>query len=174
MGATFAQGGSDDGDDTSVSFECHVTEVAQVGKERRQATRVKAADADRYVLGLTCVNDVTARDLQNKGAGYTRAKGFDTFAPLGPCITQGLDYARAEGLRVEGIVNGMVRQNSSTKELIFTIPTVVEFISHIMTLLPGDVIATGTPSGIGPLNAGDVVTIRVEGVGELTNPVSST
>ena len=137
----------------------------------RRATRVKAADAHRYILGLTCINDVTARDLQNKGAGYTRAKGFDTFAPIGPCIAQGLDYARADGLRVEGVVNGVVRQNSSTRELIFTIPTVVEFISSIMTLLPGDVIATGTPSGIGPLNAGDTVTIRVEGVGELTNSV---
>ena len=137
----------------------------------RRATRVKAADAHRYILGLTCINDVTARDLQNKGAGYTRAKGFDTFAPIGPCIAQGLDYARADGLRVEGVVNGAVRQNSSTRELIFTIPTVVEFISSIMTLLPGDVIATGTPSGIGPLNAGDTVTIRVEGVGELTNSV---
>ncbi len=139
----------------------------------RRATRVKAADAHHYILGLTCINDVTARDLQNKGAGYTRAKGFDTFAPIGPGVVQGLDYTRAEGLRVEGIVNGSVRQNSSTKELIFTIPTVVEFISNIMTLLPGDVIATGTPSGIGPLNDGDTVTIRVEGVGELTNTVSS-
>jgi 2-keto-4-pentenoate hydratase/2-oxohepta-3-ene-1,7-dioic acid hydratase in catechol pathway len=137
----------------------------------RRATRVSEADAGRYVLGLTCINDVTARELQNKGAGYTRAKGFDTFAPLGPCIALGIDYGRREGLRVEGIVNGTVRQNSSTKELIFTIPTVIAFISAIMTLLPGDVIATGTPSGIGPLNAGDTVTIRVEGVGELTNTV---
>ena len=137
----------------------------------RRATRVSEADAGRYVLGLTCMNDVTARELQNKGAGYTRAKGFDTFAPLGPCIALGVDYGRREGLRVEGIVNGTVRQNSSTKELIFTIPTVIAFISAIMTLLPGDIIATGTPSGIGPLNAGDTVTIRVEGVGELTNTV---
>ena len=137
----------------------------------RRATRVSEADASRYVLGLTCINDVTARELQNKGAGYTRAKGFDTFAPLGPCIALGVDYGRREGLRVEGIVNGTVRQNSSTKELIFTIPTVIAFISAIMTLLPGDIIATGTPSGIGPLNAGDTVTIRVEGVGELTNTV---
>ena len=137
----------------------------------RRATRVSEADAGRYVLGLTCMNDVTARELQNTGAGYTRAKGFDTFAPLGPCIALGVDYGRREGLRVEGIVNGTVRQNSSTKELIFTIPTVIAFISAIMTLLPGDIIATGTPSGIGPLNAGDTVTIRVEGVGELTNTV---
>lgn len=139
----------------------------------RRATRVAASDAHQYVLGITCINDVTARELQNKNVGYTRAKGFDTFAPLGPCITQGLDYARAEGLRVEGIVNGTVRQSSSTRELIFTIPKVIEFISAIMTLLPGDVIATGTPSGIGPLNAGDTVTIRVEGVGELTNLVGA-
>jgi 2-keto-4-pentenoate hydratase/2-oxohepta-3-ene-1,7-dioic acid hydratase in catechol pathway len=139
----------------------------------RQATRVREEDAHRHILGLTCINDVTARELQNKGAGYTRAKGFDTFAPIGPCIAVGLDYTRAEGLRVEGLVNGTVRQNSSTKELIFTIPAVVAFISNIMTLLPGDVIATGTPSGIGPLNDGDSVTIRVEDIGELTNSVKS-
>ena len=139
----------------------------------RTATRVAEADAARHVLGLTCINDVTARELQNKGAGYTRAKGFDTFAPLGPCIALDVDYSRAQGLRVEGIVNGTVRQNSSTKELIFTIPKVIAFISSIMTLLPGDVIATGTPSGIGPLNAGDTVTIRVEGIGELTNAVAA-
>jgi 2-keto-4-pentenoate hydratase/2-oxohepta-3-ene-1,7-dioic acid hydratase in catechol pathway len=138
----------------------------------RRAARVKAADAGRYILGLTCINDVTARELQNKGAGYTRAKGFDTFAPLGPCIARGLDYSTPDGLRVEAIVNGKVRQNSSTRELIFSIPAVIEFISNIMTLLPGDVIATGTPSGIGPLAAGDVVTIRVEGIGELTNTVT--
>ena len=137
----------------------------------RRATRVREEEAHQYVLGITCINDVTARALQDKNAGYTRAKGFDTFAPLGPCIAQGLDYSRPEGLRVEGLVNGTVRQNSSTKELIFTIPMVIAFISNIMTLLPGDVIATGTPSGIGPLNAGDTVTIRVEGVGELTNEV---
>jgi 2-keto-4-pentenoate hydratase/2-oxohepta-3-ene-1,7-dioic acid hydratase in catechol pathway len=117
------------------------------------------------------VNDVTARDLQNKGAGYTRAKGFDTFAPVGPCIARGLDYTTADGLKVEGLVNGQLRQSSSTRELIFPIPKLVAFISAIMTLLPGDIISTGTPSGIGPLNAGDRVTVRVEGIGELTNPV---
>jgi len=138
----------------------------------KRATRVSEADAHQYILGITCVNDVTARELQNKGAGYTRAKGFDTFAPIGPCIAQGLDYSRADGLRVEGLVNGATRQDSSTRELIFTIPEVIAFISNIMTLLPGDVIATGTPSGIGPLHAGETVTIRVEGVGELTNPVT--
>ena len=137
----------------------------------RRATRVGEADAHRYILGLTCVNDVTARELQVKGAGYTTAKGFDTFAPVGPCIATGIDYTRAEGLTVEGSVNGRRRQSSSTRELIFPIPRLLAFISSIMTLLPGDIISTGTPSGIGALAAGDRVTIKVEGVGELTNPV---
>ncbi len=137
----------------------------------RRATRVSEADAMSYVLGITCVNDVTARELQNKGAGYTRAKGFDTFAPVGPCIAQGLDYNSANGLTVEGWVNGEKRQASSTRELIFRIPMLIAYISANMTLLPGDIISTGTPSGIGPLHAGDTVTIKVEGVGELTNSV---
>ena len=136
------------------------------------ASYVREEDAHQYVLGLTCVNDVTARALQEKNVGYTRAKGFDTFAPVGPCITAGLDFTSANGLRVEGLVNGVTRQSSSTKELIFPIPKLIAFISSIMTLLPGDIISTGTPSGIGPLQAGDTVTIRVEGVGELTNPVA--
>ena len=135
----------------------------------RRASHVPVEQADQYIFGITCVNDVTARALQEKGVGYTRAKGFDSFAPVGPCIARGLDYRR--GLTVEGLVNGTVRQSSSTSQLIFPIPTLVAFISEIMTLLPGDIIATGTPSGIGPLAAGDRVTIRVEGVGELTNPV---
>ena len=137
----------------------------------RRASRVSERDAARYILGLTCVNDVTARDLQVKGAGYTTAKGFDTFAPVGPCIATGIDYGRPEGLTVEGSVNGQRRQGSTTRELIFPIPTLLAFISSIMTLLPGDIISTGTPSGIGPLLPGDRVTITVEGVGALTNPV---
>lgn len=137
----------------------------------RRASYVPEDEAHAYVLGLTCVNDVTARELQEKGVGYTRAKGFDTFAPVGPCIVQGLDYSSREGLSVEGVVNGVTRQASSTRELIFPIPKLVAFISSIMTLLPGDIISTGTPSGIGPLVAGDSVTVRVHGVGELTNPV---
>jgi len=137
----------------------------------RRATRVSERDAMDYVLGITCVNDVTARELQNKGASYTRAKGFDTFAPVGPCIAQGLDSNAAGGLRVEGWVNGEKRQGSSTNELIFPIPMLIAYISANMTLLPGDIISTGTPSGIGPLRAGDTVTIKVEGVGELTNSV---
>ena len=99
------------------------------------------------MLGLTCVNDVTARDLQRKEVQYTRAKGFDTFAPIGPCIAIGLDPS---ALDVEGWVNGERRQASNTRQLIFPVPQIVAFVSCVMTLLPGDVIATGTPSGVGP------------------------
>jgi 2-keto-4-pentenoate hydratase/2-oxohepta-3-ene-1,7-dioic acid hydratase in catechol pathway len=136
-----------------------------------RASRVPEHDALRYVFGITCVNDVTARELQAKDVQYTRAKGFDTFAPIGPCIATGLGYDSAAGLTVEGWVNGTRRQASSTRELIFPVAKLIAFISSVMTLLPGDIITTGTPSGIGPLAAGDRVTIKVEGVGELTNPV---
>jgi 2-keto-4-pentenoate hydratase/2-oxohepta-3-ene-1,7-dioic acid hydratase in catechol pathway len=134
----------------------------------KRAHRVKRADAWGHVLGAICVNDVTARDLQNKGAQYTRAKGFDTFAPIGPCIATGID-GRPRG--VEGWVNGVRRQSSTTAHLIFPVDQLVEFITFIMTLEPGDIISTGTPSGIGPLADGDSVTITVEGVGELKNQV---
>lgn len=138
-----------------------------------RASRVSEAAAPKYVFGITCVNDVTARELQAKDVQYTRAKGFDTFAPIGPCIATDLPYDSSEGLAVEGWVNGTRRQFSSTRELIFPVAKLIAFISAVMTLLPGDVITTGTPSGIGPLAAGDRVTIKVEGVGELTNPVDS-
>ena len=147
----------------------HEAEAGVVISQR--AWHVHEDEAHRYVLGITCVNDVTARELQVKDTQYTRAKGFDTFAPVGPCIAQGLDYMSAQGLAVEGWVNDEKRQASSTKELIFPIPRLIAFISSVMTLLPGDVISTGTPAGIGPLKAGDTVRIKVEGVGELTNPV---
>jgi 2-keto-4-pentenoate hydratase/2-oxohepta-3-ene-1,7-dioic acid hydratase in catechol pathway len=136
-----------------------------------QAWRVSEQDAPQYVFGLTCVNDVTARELQAKDVQYTRAKGFDTFAPIGPCIATGLDYHSVRGIAVEGWVNGTRRQFSSTRELIFPIDYLVAFISSVMTLLPGDIISTGTPAGIGRLRSGDRVTIKVEGVGELSNPV---
>jgi 2-keto-4-pentenoate hydratase/2-oxohepta-3-ene-1,7-dioic acid hydratase in catechol pathway len=136
---------------------------------RRRAHRVPAANAWDYILGLICVNDVTARDLQKKDSQYTRCKGFDTFAPIGPCIATGLGAAPRT---VEGWVNGQRRQGSSTQHLIFPIEHLVEFITFVMTLEPGDIISTGTPEGIGPLAAGDTVTVKVEGVGELTNPVA--
>lgn len=134
----------------------------------RRASGVPRASALDHVLGYTCVNDVTARDLQNRGVQYSHCKGYDTFAPLGPSILLARDPGE---LVVEGIVNGETRQRSTTRELIFPVDALVEYISAIMTLLPGDVIATGTPAGIGALGPGDVVTVRIPGVGELTNPV---
>jgi 2-keto-4-pentenoate hydratase/2-oxohepta-3-ene-1,7-dioic acid hydratase in catechol pathway len=132
------------------------------------AYRVPRERAFEYIRGVTCVNDVTARELQARDVQFTRAKGFDTFAPIGPWIATGYD---GRPLAVEAYVNGERRQSSSTRELIFPVDYLVSFISSVMTLLPGDIIATGTPSGIGPLKAGDTVTIRVESVGDLTNPV---
>lgn len=134
----------------------------------RTAYKVPMNRAYDYILGLTAVNDVTARDLQQKDGQFTRAKGFDTFAPVGPCIAVGLE---GKDLQVRGYVNGDLRQDSRTRELIFTIPELVEFITSVMTLEPGDVISTGTPSGVGPIKPGDQVTVHVEGVGALTNPV---
>ena len=134
----------------------------------RRATRVSEGEAMAHVLGYTCMNDVTARDLQKKDGRYTRAKGFDTFAPLGPCIATGLSPA---DLRVTGTLNGVVRQDSSTRELIFPLATLIAYISRIMTLLPGDILSTGTPAGIGPLQAGDEIVVEVEGIGALRSPV---
>jgi len=136
----------------------------------RRAHRVPRAKAWDYIFGLTCLNDVTARDLQNKESQYTRCKGFDTFAPIGPCIATGADGAPRS---IETRVNGDRRQASSTSQLIFGIEHLVEFITFVMTLEPGDVISTGTPSGIGPIAHGDVVSVVVEGIGELVNPVEA-
>ncbi|HEY3383271.1 MAG TPA: fumarylacetoacetate hydrolase family protein [Vicinamibacterales bacterium] len=148
-----------------IDYESEVAVV--IGK---RASRVPRERALEHVLGYTCANDVTARDMQNRGYQYSHVKGFDTFAPLGPCIAIGLDPA---SLGVQGFQNGQVRQSSSTTQLIFGVDALIAFISAIMTLLPGDVISTGTPSGIGPLTAGDTFTVKVDGVGELTNPVES-
>jgi 2-keto-4-pentenoate hydratase/2-oxohepta-3-ene-1,7-dioic acid hydratase in catechol pathway len=134
----------------------------------RRATRVPIDRAPEYVLGVTCANDVTARDMQNRGFQYSHVKGFDSFAPLGPCIAVGLDPS---DLAVEGWVNGVRRQGSRTNQLVFSAAELIAYVSAIMTLEPGDVISTGTPSGIAGLQAGDTVTIKVEGVGALTNPV---
>ena len=134
----------------------------------RRAKRVPAAEAHRYILGVTAVNDVTAREIQRREGQYTRPKGFDTFAPVGPCIAIGLDWS---DLAVECRVNDQVRQASSTRDLIFPVPELVAFISSIMTLLPGDIISTGTPAGIGPVAPGDTVRVTVGGVGDLVNPV---
>jgi len=140
----------------------------------RRATKVSERDAHQYVFGLICFNDVSARGLQQKGYQYTHAKGFDTFAPLGPCIAAGVDHRGSAGIGIEGWVNGQRRQNSTTAQLVFSIDYLIAYITNVMTLLPGDVVATGTPSGVGPLQPGDEVTIKVAGVGELTNPVGGT
>ena len=136
----------------------------------KRAHRVKAAQAWDYILGVTCLNDITARDLQNKEPQYTRAKGFDTFAPFGPCV----EIGGTRGPRtIEGFVNGERRQHSSTSNMIFPIEFLIEYITFVMTLEPGDIIATGTPAGVGAIAPGDVLTVRIEGIGELTNPVRS-
>lgn len=133
----------------------------------RRAYNVKAAHAMDYVLGFTCMNDVTARELQVRDVQYTRSKSFDTFAPLGPCIAVGLDPSN---LSIEGWVNGEKRQSSSTSQLIFSVPELVEFVSRFCTLEPGDIISTGTPSGVGPLRPGDRVMVKIAGIGALSNP----
>ncbi len=148
-----------------VDYESEVGVV--IGKRARHVPRERALE---YILGYTCANDVTARELQNRGRHLSHAKGFDTFAPIGPCIALGLDPGR---ISIQGWQNGEVRQNSSTRQLIFGVRELVAYVSAIMTLLPGDLISTGTPSGVGPLAPGDVFTVRVEGVGELTNPVET-
>jgi 2-keto-4-pentenoate hydratase/2-oxohepta-3-ene-1,7-dioic acid hydratase in catechol pathway len=126
-------------------------------------------DVHPYILGYTCVNDVTARDLQNKDGQWTRAKGFDSFCPVGPLVTDEIDPWA--GVGVETRVNGDVRQQGNTRDFIFSLDVVIRYISQVMTLLPGDLIATGTPKGVGPLVAGDVVEVSVEGVGILRNVV---
>ena len=134
----------------------------------RKAKNVKEKDATAHILGYTCINDVTARDLQVKDVQYTRAKGFDTFAPLGPWIVTDFDPAEAS---VRCLVNGEVRQDGNTREMGASVHRLVEFISSVMTLYPGDVIATGTPPGVGSLRVGDVVTVEVGGIGPLVNRV---
>jgi 2-keto-4-pentenoate hydratase/2-oxohepta-3-ene-1,7-dioic acid hydratase in catechol pathway len=127
-------------------------------------------DVRPYILGYTCANDVTARDLQKTDPQWTRAKGFDTFCPLGPIITDEIDPWK--GVRVETRLNGEIKQSESTLAFIFSVDVVLRFISQVMTLQPGDLVLTGTPAGIGPMVAGDEVSVSVEGIGSLTNPVS--
>jgi 2-keto-4-pentenoate hydratase/2-oxohepta-3-ene-1,7-dioic acid hydratase in catechol pathway len=143
----------------------HESEMAVV--IGRRAYNVKADRAMDYVLGVTCLNDVTARELQQKDVQYSRAKGFDTFAPIGPCIAIGLDPSN---LAIEGWVNGEKRQSSNTDQLIFPVPELIEFVTRFCTLEPGDIITTGTPSGVGPLKPGDRMMVKIAGVGALSNP----
>ncbi len=135
-----------------------------------RARRVGVAQAMGHVAGLTCVNDVTARNYQKQDGQWTRAKGFDTFAPLGPWVAVGLP---PDGLGIECRVNGRTRQRGNTSDLLFPVAYLVSFVSHIMTLERGDVIATGTPAGVAPVEVGDRIEVEVEGVGVLENRVES-
>jgi len=132
--------------------------------------RVSVDTALNYVLGYTCLNDVTARDQQKDDGQWTRAKGYDTFCPIGPHIETELDPGN---VLVESYLNGQQKQKINTRDLIFPVPQIISFISNVMTLLPGDVIATGTPSGIGPMKPGDTIEIRITGIGTLINQVVS-
>lgn len=136
----------------------------------RKLTRASVTEAASAIFAVTCFNDVTARDIQKREVQHTRAKSYDTFACCGPVMVTGLS---PDDLRVQCRVNGITRQDGRTSDMVHKSAQLVSFISHIMTLLPGDLVSTGTPSGVGPLRAGDVVEVEIEGVGTLLNPVIS-
>ncbi|HSI15721.1 MAG TPA: fumarylacetoacetate hydrolase family protein [Chthoniobacter sp.] len=160
---------------TRVDYECELAVI--IGKRAKNVPRERALD---YVFGYTCANDVSARDWQREGGGsqWCRGKSFDTFAPLGPCMVTRDELPDPQALRIRTIINGETLQDSSTADMIFNVATLIEFLSGSTTLLPGTVILTGTPQGVGMarnpprlLQAGDKVTIDIEGIGALTNPV---
>lgn len=134
----------------------------------KKAKNVSQEDALDYVLGYTCVNDVTARDLQAREAQFTRSKGMDTFCPIGPCIETDLD---PNDVRIETILNGKKKQSTSTSDMVFNVSQVIAYITEAITLLPGDVISTGTPSGIAPMKVGDTVEVSISGIGVLRNKI---
>lgn len=136
----------------------------------RRCSKLRAdEDVRDYILGYTIVNDFTARDLQRKDAQWTRGKGFDTFCPVGPIVSDELDPWR--GVRVRTLVNGDIRQDGDTRDFIFPLDVIIRYIARFMTLLPGDLIATGTPEGVSPVVAGDEVSVVIDGLGTLTNPI---
>jgi len=146
-----------------VDFEGELGVV--IGKRARNVSR---EDALEYVAGFVCVNDVSCRDLQKKDGQWARAKGFDSFCPVGPRVVAGLDPSN---LRITTRLNGVVKQDSSTSDMIFDVPTIIAFVSRHMTLEEGDLITTGTPAGVGNLAPGDVVEVEISGIGILRNPV---
>lgn len=148
-----------------VDYECELAVV--IGKT---AKNVPEGEANEYIFGYTCANDVTERVYQKEDGQWTRAKGFDTFAPLGPWIVTDIPV---DDLKIETVVNNEVKQSSNTSNLIFGVPKLLSFISRVMTLLPGDVISTGTPGGIGRINPGDVVEVKIEKIGTLRNIVAA-
>ncbi|MFC1606429.1 fumarylacetoacetate hydrolase family protein [Candidatus Latescibacterota bacterium] len=155
-----------------MSYEAELAFV--VGK---RAKNVRAADAMQYVAGYTCLNDITARDIQSKDRGdkhpWMQSKNFDTFSPIGPCILPAGMVKEPVKIGVQCKVNGEQRQNGNTSDFIFDIPTVIEYITKIMALDPGDIVTTGTPEGVGAIEPGDVVEVTCDGIGTLTNPVES-
>jgi 2-keto-4-pentenoate hydratase/2-oxohepta-3-ene-1,7-dioic acid hydratase in catechol pathway len=153
-------------------ISARVDHEAELGVVIGKRCRNLKADEDvrPYILGYTCVNDVTARDLQKQDGQWTRGKGFDTFCPVGPFVVSQLDPW--VGVEVEARVNGQVKQQGNTHDFIFSLDKIIRYIAQVMTLLPGDVIATGTPSGVGPIEAGDKVEVTVQGIGTLQNVVS--
>lgn len=146
----------------------HEGELAVIIGERCRNLR-EDEDVRDYLRGYTIVNDVTARDIQKSDTQWTRGKGFDTFCPTGPVVTDELDPWA--GVDLETRVNGELRQRGNTRDFIFALDVIIRYISRVMTLLPGDLIPTGTPAGVGPLNAGDIVEVTVDGIGTLSNPV---
>jgi 2-keto-4-pentenoate hydratase/2-oxohepta-3-ene-1,7-dioic acid hydratase in catechol pathway len=148
---------------TQVEYEAEIG--VMIGRRIR---RVAAAEAEAAIAGFTCANDVTARDFQRTDGQWGRAKGYDTFCPVGPAVVGGLSW---RDLEVFGRVNGEERQHGRASEMHFPIPDLLSFISQAMTLEPGDLVLTGTPAGVGPLREGDVVEVEVPGVGVLRNPV---
>jgi 2-keto-4-pentenoate hydratase/2-oxohepta-3-ene-1,7-dioic acid hydratase in catechol pathway len=149
---------------TRLDYEAELGVVIKI-----KASKVSKQDAMKYVLGYTCFNDVTARDWQAQDSQWSRAKGSDTFSPTGPWIETELDPSN---VTLEAYLNGERKQHIRTADLIFAIPDLVSYISQVITLLPGDVIATGTPHGIGPMKSGDTIEIKIEGIGTLRNQIA--
>ena len=152
--------------DQTVQLE-YEAELAIVVKKKARSVPIQ--QSRDYILGYTCLNDITARDIQKQDIQWTRAKSFDTFCPLGPCIETEIN---PDDVTIKLSVNGIVKQLSSTSDMIFNIERLVSFVSDVMTLMPGDIVATGTPKGVGPLKRGDSVDIEIEGIGRLSNKVA--
>ncbi len=146
-----------------VDYEAELAVV--IGKRGRNIPKEKAGE---YIFGYTCLNDVTARNIQKADGQWTRGKGFDTFCPVGPMVIKGVDVS---DVTVEAYLNGEQKQSGRTSDMIFSIPFLISFISSVMTLMPGDVISTGTPQGIDPMHKGDTIEVRIENVGSLVNTV---
>ncbi|MDA8163382.1 MAG: fumarylacetoacetate hydrolase family protein [Desulfobacteraceae bacterium] len=157
---------------TGPKMSSHVDYEAELGVVIGKRTKdIPPEKVNKHILGYTCVNDVTARDLQKKDVQFTRAKGFDTFCPIGPWIETELD---PRDILIESRLNGELKQSSRTSQFIHDVPSLVSFVSMIMTLEPGDIISTGTPKGVGPMRHGDEIAVSIEGIGELKNRFSAT